>query len=562
MIRISISQLCDRYVEHLLAAAPSKASPVRSNLRRLRRSVDPSEEAGTLLIHVEERLGALTGTIPGPSLRAIRSHLMGAFRWALAERLIVVPPECAAHLGLLSTDRFAGWRDAPRALTIYKLLLTDAAIGGTRIEDIDEEYLTQFLEQLPSRITDWRSCWSAFSKQWGLLADDGVLPELELPQPPSNRPADYAARESELPTGLQCELRTATTRLRGESIAERAGSAPLDDSTTDLVVGAVLRLLGYLENVHGLDMATMSLAEALRLENARAFVEFTSERYYARLGSPPERDAAGRMVIGEYQLSILRQLAAVVRLGLRDEQLHAEYAEEIRFSAVGVRNRREQRKSPGVVDDYYRVAATLTERALDLVSQRGMTPTTAIAIRDALIFALLAAHGYRRSVLAMLDLKKNIRMSADGVITLCVPREQTKPGIRDQQLELPQELHGLWRMHLEQARPALLSGKRSSALFIAQGGRALRDDAIYAVVVSRSEGILGVRHNPHQARKALATDYGLWSSGDYLSASAVLDSSPLTLQRHYADLRREERIASFDAATSGDWHKAIGGNAA
>lgn len=562
MTTTSIGQLCERYTEHFKKAAPSKAAPVRSNLRRLLRSVDPTEEAGVFLFHVDERLGVLSTAIPGTSLRAIRSHLMGALRWALAENLIAVPPERATQLGLLPRDQFARWRDAPRALTVYKLLLADAAIGGTRIEDIDEEFLTLFLEQLPKRVADWRSCWSAFANQWRLLAAEGVLPDMELPKPQGGRLAEYSAKQSELPTGLQCELRVVTKRLSGEVFAERAGSAPLDDSTRGLVLGAVLRLLGYLARVHRLDMATTSLAEALQLENTRALIEFTSERYYTRLGSSPERDAAGRMVIGEYQLSILRQLAAVVRLGLRDEQLHAEYAEEIRFAAVGVRNRRESRKSAGNLDDYYRVAAELTESALHLMTQRGMSPTSAVAIRDALIFSLLAAHGYRRSVLAMLDLKKNVRVTADGVVTLCVPREQTKPGIRDQQLELPRELCGLWRLYLEQARPVLLSQKRSNALLIAQGGRALGDDAIHAIVVSRSLEILRTRHNPHQARKALATDYGLWSGGDYLSASAVLDSSPLILQRHYADLRREERIASFDAATRGDWQKAIGGNAA
>lgn len=562
MTSISISQLCDRYTEHLFEAAPSKAPPVRSNLRRLLRSVAPSEDAGTFLIHVEERVGALSATVPGTSVRAIRSHMMSALRWALAERLIVMPPERAAHLGLLPTDQFARWRDAPRALTVYKLLLADAAIGGPRVEEIDEEYLAQFLEQLPTRISAWRSCWSEFTKRWNSLVAEGALPDLELPKPQSNRPAEYAIRESELTPRLQSDLRMVTKRLRGEVIAERAGAAPMDDSTMDLVLGGVMRLLGYLGKVRGLDLGTMSLVEALQLENTRALVEFTSERYYSRLGTSPERDAAGRTVIGEYQLGFLRQLAAVVRLGLRDEGLHSEYAEEIRFAAVAVRNRRELRKSPGAVDDYYRVAAELTERALHQMRQRGMTSTTAVAIRDALIFALLAAHGYRRSVLAMLDMKQSVREAADGMIILCVPREETKPGARDQQLELPRELSGLWRQYLEQARPMLLSGKRSTALLIAQGGRVLGDDAIYAVVVARSEEILGARHNPHQARKALATDFGLWSNGDYLSASAVLDSSPLTLQRHYADMRREERIAAFDKATIDDWQKATGGNAA
>jgi len=108
----------------------------------------------------------------------------------------------------------------------------------------------------------------------------------------------------------------------------------------------------------------------------------------------------------------------------------------------------------------------------------------------------------------------------------------------------------------------ILGTKRTARLLVAQGGAPMSDAAIYAIVVSRSEGILGVRHNPHQVRKALATDHGLWSGGEYLSASAVLDSSPLTLQKHYIDLQREQRIAQFDEATSGDWKKTEGGTAA
>lgn len=565
MNSICISELCDRYVEHLATAGSATMASVRSNLRRLLCYTDQSEPASAFLMHIDQRIGTLSNAsppTPQASVRVIRSHLRAAVRWALDEGLISVSSEMTEHLGLVPANQFAHWRDHPKALTVYKVLIAEIAVGGMTVAELDEDYLAGFAEQLPDRISGWRSCWSAFTRRWRELSAEGVMPEMEFLAPPSKKPSSYAVRESDLPIALGEELRLVKARLEGAVISDRAGVPPLDESTRRLVLGTVMRLLGFLASERGFDLGTLSLRDALKLENVQALLAFTSERYYSRMGLLPERDSSGRILFGEHELGILRQLAAVVRLGLCNDRLHAEYAGEVRFAAVGVRNRRESKKTAGAIDDYYRVAAELTTRALHKTERRGMTPEVAIMIRDALIFSLLAAHGYRRSLLAMLDLKKSVRESVNGLITVCVPREHTKPGIRDLQLELPRELLGLWRLYLGQARQMLLSGRRSSALFIAQGGSALGDNAIYTVVFSRSEELLGARHNPHQARKALATDYGLWSSGDYLSASAVLDSSPLTLQRHYADLRREERIADFDAATSDDWQRATGGNAA
>jgi len=161
----------------------------------------------------------------------------------------------------------------------------------------------------------------------------------------------------------------------------------------------------------------------------------------------------------------------------------------------------------------------------------------------------------------VIDLDEHVLHAVD-IFFFCIPREETKPGVRDLQLELPAELRGLWRLYVDRARIILLANERSTKLLIAQGGAPMSDSAIYAIVVSRSEEVLGTRHNPHQARKALATDHGRWSGGDYLSPSAVLDSSPLTLQRHYVDLLAVQRIAEFDAATADDWRRAKGGDAA
>lgn len=562
MKRTTVGELCERYIDHLEASEPARLGPVRANLHRLLKHTDPTEPLESFVTSLGERVASLRTAeppVPASSARAIKSHAVGALKWGCDEGFLPVSENLAASVGLVATDQFAHWREDPRALTVYKLLVAEMAISGTSVDWIDDEFLAHFLDRLPDRISSWRACWSAFVKRWISLTRDGVLPEMELPLPSSARPSRYAVHVEDLPSALQAELMQVSLNLEGASLAERLGSQPLDGSTVVLVLGTIRRLLGFLIKELGVDPCTLTLSGALSLENARALVQFTNERSIAKLEAPDATKRNGRTAIGEYQLGVLRQLAAAARLGLRDTELHAQYSEEVRFAAKDARVRRECRKEPGHVDDYYRVAVALTERALANLNRNAMTVTQATLLRDGLIFALLAAHGYRRTVMAGIHLTENVRVSADGSVTICVPLEDTKPALRDMQLELPQELRGLWRLYVERARPALLCGNRTQSLLVAQGGGALSDSAIYAIVVARSEEVLGARHNPHQARKGLATDHGLWSNGDYLSVSAVLDSSPLTLQKHYADLQGEKRIARFDEATSSDWQRAKGG---
>jgi hypothetical protein len=44
-----------------------------------------------------------------------------------------------------------------------------------------------------------------------------------------------------------------------------------------------------------------------------------------------------------------------------------------------------------------------------------------------------------------------------------------------------------------------------------------------------------------------------------MTASSILDNSPLTIQQSYARIIREEQVADFDNATRADWEQVKGG---
>jgi hypothetical protein len=101
----------------------------------------------------------------------------------------------------------------------------------------------------------------------------------------------------------------------------------------------------------------------------------------------------------------------------------------------------------------------------------------------------------------------------------------------------------------------LLKGRRDQGvLFVSShDGRPISSGAIYATFVTRTADVLGEVHNPHQVRKAWASDFARWTKGDYMTASSILDTSPLTLQKHYSKVIREEQINDFDEATREAW---------
>ena len=108
MNSMTIDTLIDSYVNHLAGVTPATLPPVRANLRRLLRCIDASEPASAFLMHIDQRIGTLSNTsppTPKASIRAIRSHLRGAIRWGIDERLLAVPSEDDRYDGDSSSRR-------------------------------------------------------------------------------------------------------------------------------------------------------------------------------------------------------------------------------------------------------------------------------------------------------------------------------------------------------------------------------------------------------------------------------------------------------------------------
>lgn len=551
--QVTLEELVALHIDDLEESGLSSVKTRASNLRRFlklhgdRAATDTGEILGEIDAELESMKAGSPG-LPGSSYRAIRTAVLAFARWAYRERFVRIPPDLHERLAMPPVCLFGDQRRYPAAVTAYRALLGEMALCKVTSNELDEPYLEAFLCSLPERVSNWRACWREFRACWLSCVEDELVPDLDIPPPPGKKPGAYKIPMEELPTQLRQQLERVRAKLLGSELGDRL-VRPMDESTVDLQTGTVLRLLGYLKREKGYDLTSFSLSDALMLQNAKALIAFTNQRWRDRSGATREGQDPG---IGAYEYGQLLQLAAVVRYGLRDSALAAEYAEECRFAKKSVQERREAMKEIGCVNDYLGVACDLIERSRAVPTHHQMT--RAILVRDALIFGLQSVFADRLSVLAALAIGEHIREGKDGTVLVCIPKEQTKPGIRDLVRELPAELHGLWRQYLDRSRPALLGRRRDHGhLWVAQGGGPLTSGAIYAAFERRCVEQLGVRHNPHQTRKALATDYHHWMPGDSLTLSAVIDSSPHTHERYYIHVEQRGMIRMFDEATRDPW---------
>lgn len=557
---ITMNALVGAYLEALGESESDRVSTRRSHLRSIVKHLDGSEDGTTFVNRIGEHIDAFKAAVPkrGSHTPAI-STLRMALRWAYSERLLTVTPDLAESLGMPPVAVFANWREYQQAPSVYKALLSEMKIGRVTLDDLDEGFFEKFLVELPEKLASWRAGWREFRTCWEIAAQEGSIPEIDLPEASSKRRDAYRIADDDLPERLAADLNTIRNRLFGSELAERRGVQPYDDGTVDLLVGSLLRLTGYAVQHRGVNLQQIdSFAAILTVEHGLAMMHHVNNQWFDEHEIPQEHRAS--FGIGEYEISLLRQFAALARVGFQDDILHAAYLEEIKYHGQKARVRREKAKDPGRLDDYFRVAVELAKRGLAEDGFGLGEIRHAILIRDALAFAIFATFGYRISVLASLKLEEHVRRGENGEIVICIRKEATKPGLRDLIHEVPPELIPLIDYYLNDARRVLLKGRRDhQRLFVSShDGAPIGKAAVYAMFVTRTLDVLGEVHNPHQVRKAWASGFARWTKGDYMTASSILDNSPLTLQKHYAKIIREDQIADFDEATRSHWEKTKG----
>jgi len=301
MAKPEVKALFQLYLESRADDGKPVAASTKSNLNKVLALIPDDIDSETFVGQfgeVFERIRVTNPDSPDSSFRARKSAAAAVARWAYGERLVRKSPDLAERLSMPQGAEFANWGEEPRALTAYKALLAEMAIAGADADGLDERFISRFLDRLPDHMANWRGGWRGFRKRWLALASEGTLPEINIPTPPSKKPSSYKVAEEALPPKLQSELAVIRSRLLGEVLEERLGKKPHDESTADLAVGTVLRLLGFLHHIEEVDLDGLTMEQALALENAKRLIRFTNMRWAERNGEKANSRDIG---IGTYE---------------------------------------------------------------------------------------------------------------------------------------------------------------------------------------------------------------------------------------------------------------------
>ena len=162
-----------------------------------------------------------------------------------------------------------------------------------------------------------------------------------------------------------------------------------------------------------------------------------------------------------------------------------------------------------------------------------------LGVRDRAMLELMYASGLRVSELVCL---KSVHVAlTEGALKV------TGKGARERLVPFGEEAHAWLRRYLDEARPALLKGRSSDALFVTVRGAAMSRQMFWKLVKAHAQRAdIRVALSPHTLRHAFATH--LLNHGADLRAVQMLlghaDISTTTIYTHVA----RERLRALHAA--------------
>lgn len=212
-----------------------------------------------------------------------------------------------------------------------------------------------------------------------------------------------------------------------------------------------------------------------------------------------------------------------------------------------LRKRARLRSSP----ELYQLGVDLMKRAGDI--EFGTPLKRAVAFRDGLMIAILAARPLRRGSLAALQLTD---ISGRGdTMWMTVPEEATKTG-SPIELPLPATLSEAITAYLNEHRPVLLRGITCDAFWVSQARRAMGAMAIYLRIVKLTREAFGVPINPHLFRDAAATTIAIEDPVHVRVAATVLGHKSLRVtEKHYDQSQMIHACRCYQKFLSGRRHR-------
>ncbi|MBR0662187.1 hypothetical protein [Neoroseomonas oryzicola] len=172
-----------------------------------------------------------------------------------------------------------------------------------------------------------------------------------------------------------------------------------------------------------------------------------------------------------------------------------------------------------------------------------------VAVRDAALLGLLAAHGPRiRSVSAM-EIGENIVRTEAGY-RLHFGEKDTKTKVF-MSYDMHPELVPVFDRYLSDVRPSLPGSAFSAAVWIGTRGRALSALDLGKVVRRRTKAWFGREEGPHWFRKCLRTTASMISPELALDAGAALGHDPQVSIDHYLKSRGTEALRRHGVRIAG-----------
>lgn len=496
--QVTTKRLQER-LRHALKSDGAAPATVRNQIYRLGLLLDAAKRQGLLPVEAPAFDPGFPVTPrpskPGPEQR--RYDAMERFRiWCAAKRI---------YLDQVDGSTFRQYRDFLRA--------PDREHGVRRAEVLYTDLLAA-----------WRDHASA-----------GRIPQVDLPRWKDNSASRYGLPRDRWPASIEADFaRVERGAQNAPRTGERRWMRPLRGTSLDVYQDGLERLLGYLANIRGLDLAARSLTEVLAEEaHILGFIQWHCDE----LCKGEERD---------YHRSWLQRLAALREWLEGIPGAGAEY----RRAAMSLKPKRVRDPFPERPIDYSEfVDAAVAATSAAMRKWRALAPdcgprerrSAACALRDAVCLALLICRPMRSENIRNLKLGENLRRLPDGTWRIQFQSHEMKT--RSYGCEFPRAVVEALELFLELPRSLLLNDPGSSLVFPTKSGRPLTPQDLWRRMTEIGLRHLSVRTNPHLFRYLVPCAYLLRHPDRLVEMQALLGHSNLAVTLRYY-VRVYSQIAS------------------
>jgi integrase len=546
---LTSEDLLARFIEED-GVSPRKRKRFRSDFRKVVEAIVHPASSEIRAVDLPRNRDELTsrsnGNLPAPSV----SRYLQVIHWGIEQGLIPPSPTVAENLNfpnLARQEMSSEWR---QAMSVYETALRIAGAKGTPFSKTNDKFWSKVFDSHSKSRISGRSDVTAFIRVWNREAEAGRVPEIDFPSLPSRKPAEYRLHEKDWPDTFDPSIAEIRQYYEDSIVKGRGRKKKMRSVSVNQQVSYLLRYGGYFFNEKGEDISTLGWDGLFSADRVLEYLFFTDPE-------AAERKNGYRYSSGKTQESILVAFIDLLRrpLGLAEraseiENLKKQFVFETKRPLIP------EERNP---DEIFGVAVSLAAKADELEGQ-GHLVRAAIHRRDSLIVALTMLWPRRIDMWHRLSLAKHVRREDESPIRICVWKEETKPNERDQVLEVPPELDGLFRHYLEIDRLRIIGSEKDDGfLFVAEGGQGAKRGTPRAAFRNRMKEYLGVSMGSHALRKIWSPRYLDWSGGDYLTVMAVMDTSLRNIINNYRDGQDRNQARDFVDNTNRLWNDLLNG---